>query len=199
MEVLAFYPLSDSHAIELLQNGAVGVMPTDTVYGIVAQAANKQAVAKLYKAKHRDGKPGTVIAANVQQLESLGIKKELLSRVAHLWPNSVSVVLLLGSDMAYLHQGLNSLAVRVPKDLEIRKLLEQTGPILTSSANMPGEPPATTLAEAEKYFGNSVDFYVDGGDLSDREPSTIVRLTSENTIEVLRQGAIYIENKELQQ
>lgn len=197
MEVLAFYPVSDSHAIELLRDGAVGVMPTDTVYGIVAQAANKQAVAKLYKTKHRDGKPGTVIAANVQQLDALGIEKVYLHQVRHLWPNSISVVLPVGPELEYLHQGLNSLAVRVPKDPQVRELLEQTGPLLTSSANMPGELPSTTLSEAEKYFGNTVDFYVDGGDLSDREPSTILRLGPGNTLEVLRQGAVQIENKEL--
>lgn len=198
MKILAFYPLTDQHAIELLHAGSVAIMPTDTVYGIVARAEDPRAVAKLYKTKHREGKPGTLIAANIQQLEKLGISSDLLSDVAHLWPNPLSIVLPVGPRLAYLHQGYDSLAVRVTKDRDMRAILEQTGPLLTSSANMPGEPPATTLREAEEYFGDAVDFYMDGGDLSGRKPSTVVRLTDQNTIEVLRQGAVQIKNKELQ-
>ncbi len=197
MKVPAFHPLTDTHVVELLRRGSVAVVPTDTVYGIVARAEDKQAVAKLYQAKHREGKPGTLIAANIEQLEKLGLDAELLSRVAHLWPNPLSLVLPAGPELAYLHQGGDSLAVRIPKDEGIRILLAQTGPLLTSSANMPGEPPAITLGEAEAYFGDTVDFYVDGGDLSGREPSTVARITDDHAIEVLRQGAARIENKEL--
>lgn len=198
MKILAFYPLTDTHALELLRAGAVGVMPTDTVYGIVARAEDKQAVAKLYKAKHREGKPGTIIAADIGQLEKLGLDPKILSRVAHLWPNPLSIVLPAGPELAYLHQGQGSLAIRVTKDPHVRALLEQTGPLITSSANMPGEPPATMLHEAEAYFGNTVDFYVDGGSLAGRAPSTVARITDDNRIEILRQGAAHIENKELQ-
>jgi L-threonylcarbamoyladenylate synthase len=88
-----------------------------------------------------------------------------------------------------LHRGKMSLAVRIPANEAIHALLERTGPLLTSSANHPGEPPANTIAEAKQYFGDRVDFYIDGGDLSANQPSTIVRIV-DDAIEILRQGAV---------
>ncbi|HSD55551.1 MAG TPA: L-threonylcarbamoyladenylate synthase [Candidatus Saccharimonadales bacterium] len=175
-----------------LQGGAVGILPTDTIFGVVARAADKQAVAKLYSVKHREGKPGTMIAASIEQLVDLGLDKTQLGRVSHLWPNSVSIVLPAGAELAYLHQGKSSLAVRIPSDPEIHALLEQTGPLLTSSANMPGEPSSNNVAEAVAYFGDSVDFYVEG-DTSANQASTVAMLHPDGTIETLRQGAVVIE------
>jgi L-threonylcarbamoyladenylate synthase len=179
-------------AIEILRKtGAVGVIPTDTVYGVIARAVDPEAVARLYILKKREAKPGTIIAASINQLAELGIKLRYLTAVQQFWPGAVSVVIPCGEDLAYLHGGLRSLAVRIPADLQLRTFLEQTGPLLTSSANHPSEPPANTVAEAKGYFGEEVDFYVDGGDLSGREPSTVIRMV-DDAIEVLRAGAIKI-------
>ena len=177
----------------LLQAGNVGVIPTDTVYGLVARAADKEAVARLYDLKNREGKPGTIIAATIDQFAHLGIKARYLRAVAEYWPGAISIVIPCGPELEYLHEGVGSLAVRVPDDEQLQALLEQTGPLLTSSANHPGEDTATTIVEAQNYFGDNVDFYVDGGDLSGRQPSTIVRVV-DDAIEVLRQGVVVIEN-----
>jgi tRNA A37 threonylcarbamoyladenosine synthetase subunit TsaC/SUA5/YrdC len=93
---------------------------------------------------------------------------------------------------AYLHLGKHSLAVRIPDDDALRQLLGQTGPLVTTSANQPGEPPATTLDEARAYFGEDVDFYIDGGVISGRLPSTVIRVV-DDAIEVLRPGALKID------
>ena len=186
---------SDVHSpaiVSLLAEGAVGVIPTDTVYGIVARAGDREAVSRLYAAKHREGKPGTVIAANIEQLAELGVDQEQLEAVAPFWPNPLSVVLPDQPYLEYLDQGKQSLAVRVPSDPHIHSLLLQTGPLLTSSANQPGEPTATSLAEAQAYFGDAVDFYIDGGDIDDAVPSTLIRLKPDSAIEVLRQGAVQL-------
>jgi len=74
-------------------------------------------------------------------------------------------------------------------------LLKQTGPLLTSSANQPGEPPATNLTEAKAYFADSVDFYVDGGQTEQSTPSTLIRLDPHNRIEILRQGAVVLPSQ----
>ncbi|HSX45528.1 MAG TPA: L-threonylcarbamoyladenylate synthase [Candidatus Saccharimonadia bacterium] len=179
----------------LRKPGAVGVLPTDTLYGLVARAADKEAVARLYELKKREGKPGTLIAANLEQLEELGLKHRYLKAVESYWPGKVSVVIPAASDPAlkYLHQGKMSLAVRIPDDIGLHDLLEQTGALLTSSANLPGEPPANTVAEAKKYFGDDVDFYIDGGDYSRAEPSTVIRII-DDAVEVLREGAVKIED-----
>jgi L-threonylcarbamoyladenylate synthase len=180
---------SEKQALEILTGGGVGVMPTDTVYGLVARVADRLAVGRFYALKHREHKPGTVVAASVEQLIELGLDERELRAVAHLWPNPLSVVIKAGPELDYLHQGLNSLVVRVPKDRALRTLLEQTGPLVTSSANQPGEPPAVNVVQARNYFGESIDFYVDGGDLSGRAPSTIVRVVRDE-VEVIRQGAV---------
>lgn len=177
---------------ELRTPGAIGVLPTDTVYGVVARAADRDAVQRLYELKRREHKPGTLIAATVDQLEQLGLKRRYLTAVEKYWPGPVSVVIPCGPELEYLHQGVLSLAVRIPGDETLRTLLTQTGPLLTSSANQPGEPPANTVVEARAYFGDDVDFYIDGGGRSGSRPSTVVRVV-DDAIEVLRQGAVKID------
>lgn len=181
-------------AQELLSPSAIGVIPTDTVYGVVARAADQTAVKRLYRAKARDGKPGTLIAADIGQLEELGLKHRYLKAVEQFWPGAVSVVIPVSDPrLEYLHQGKLSLAVRVPNDSRLQKLLRQTGPLLTSSANPTGQPPAVNIKQAKDYFGDQLDFYEDGGDLSGREPSTIIRVV-DDAIEVLRPGAVKIDD-----
>jgi L-threonylcarbamoyladenylate synthase len=176
-------------AIAILLDGGIGVMATDTVYGLVARAADEQAVARLYAAKHREHKPGTIIAANIDQLVELGIKRRYLSAAEQWWPNPLSVIIPTWGILEYLHQGLDSLAIRIPKDTHVQSVLLRTGPLVTSSANHPGEPTATTIDAAYECFGDSIDFYVDGGDLSNRPPSTVIRIV-DDAIEILREGAI---------
>jgi L-threonylcarbamoyladenylate synthase len=182
----------DDVADKLLKPGAIGVIPTDTVYGVVARAADQDAVKRLYELKSRDNKPGTLIAASIDQLTDLGLKHRYLKAVEQYWPGALSVIIPCGPELTYLHQGKFSLAVRLPDHTELQKLLAETGPLLTSSANQPSEPPATTVTEARKYFGNQVDFYVDGGDLSGRQASTVIRII-DDAIEVVRQGAVKID------
>lgn len=188
--------LDDPRVMELITNGGVGVIPTDTVYGLVCSAQNMSAVERLYGLKNRERKPGTLIAANIAQLVELGIKKRYLTAVEHFWPGPISVV-IPNTELEYLHQGLNSLAIRIPRLEILTKLLIKTGPLLTSSANHPGEPEARTIAEAKNYFGDTIDFYVDGGDLSEAKPSTVIRIV-DDAVEVLRTGAVKInENGEI--
>ena len=183
-----------SNAAAILQRpGAIGVIPTDTVYGLVASAQDADAIKRLYALKSREAKPGTVIAASIDQLSKLGLKHRYLQAVVDYWPGQISIVIPCGPELHYIHQGVNSLAVRLPDDEQLLEFLEQTGPLITSSANRPGEPVAATISEAQAYFGNKVDFYVDGGDLSDRQPSTIIRVV-DDAVEVLREGTVKIEN-----
>jgi L-threonylcarbamoyladenylate synthase len=179
-------------AIEIIRKGGLGIMAVDTVYGVVTRADNKEGVARLYALKHRERKPGTIIAADIEQLVGLGVDRSLLQKVEQWWPNPLSVIVPTGDDLFYLHQGLDSLPFRIPKDENIRAILRQTGPLATSSANHPGEPTSERVEQAWDYFHNGVDFYVDGGDTSGRAPSTIIRISDSGDIEVLREGAVRI-------
>lgn len=183
----------------LLKPSCVGILPTDTVYGLVARAKDEKAVARLYDLKDRSGgKPGTVIAASLMQLEELGLKHRYLKAVEQYWPGAVSVIIPVSDPkLAYLHQGKMGLAVRVPDNKALLELLEKTGPLLTSSANHPGEPTAEDTDEARVYFGDKVDFYVDGGDLRGHKPSTVIRIL-DDAVEIIREGAVKIDKRMLQ-
>lgn len=186
-----FSSLNDPKLVSLLKEGAVGVLPSDTVYGIMCLAANEASVARLYATKHRENKAGTLIAANIQQLVDLGLKERYLKAVEHFWPGAVSV--RIPHPPNYLTDPNNgTIAVRIPDDRGLLELLEQTGPLQTSSANLAGDPVATKLAEAQGYFGDTVDFYVEGGDLSGRPPSTVIQVV-DDAIEVVREGAVKID------
>jgi L-threonylcarbamoyladenylate synthase len=179
-------------ALAIVGAGGIGVMPTDTLYGVVASASDRIAVRRLYALKQRDRKPGTLIAASIEQLVALGIEEKALRQNAHWWPNSISVVLPASDDLEYLHVGLDSLPIRIPKPLSVRSYLTSSGPLLTSSANQPGQPSATTIDEAYAYFGDRVDFYVDGGVMPANAASTIIRPNG-GSVEILRQGAVKID------
>lgn len=187
----------NSQAAHALAAGNVGVIPTDTLYGLVAKATNAAAVGRLHALKYRNRKPGTVIASNISQLRSLGISNQDIQAVEALWPSPLSIIFTPEADtLPHLHQGLGDFPVRIPADESLREFLEISGPLVTSSANFAGEEPAGTIAQAYNYFGDKVNFYVDGGDLSGRLPSTVARVTDRGII-VLRQGAYTVPAAQL--
>ena len=191
-----FLSISDPDLVEAIKAGAVGVMPTDTVYGIVGSAFLPEVFQRLSDTKHRSGRLGTIIAASIDQLVKLGLETNNLRAVEYLWPNPVSVVLPAGPDLDYLHHGVGSLAVRIPKGRMLRRLLAQTGPLVTTSANLADQATAKSVQEAQAIFGNEVDFYVEGGTLDASRPSTIVEVSS-GGLKVLRQGTIRLDGSDL--
>ena len=190
-------------ARRLQHSGSVIIIPTDTVYGLVARAADQQAVERLYSLKERQpssstAKPGTLIADSIEQLEELGFKHRYLTAVEQFWPGAVSVIIPISEPaLQYLHLGKMALAVRIPDNDSLRELLKQTGPLITTSANHPAQPTATKIEAARQYFGDQVDLYVDGGDLSARQPSTVIRII-DDAVEVLREGAVKIDDGTIQ-
>lgn len=179
---------------ELLKSGAVGIIPTDTVYGIVASAKNPVAATRVLEVKGRPLKPGTLIAASIEQLVDLGIKARYAKAVEQFWPGAVSAVLPMGPELEYLHSGAFSLPIRIPDHKELLTLLKKTGPLITTSANLPDEKTAVTITEAKGIFGDRVGLYVDGGNLSNAKPSTIIRVV-DDAIEILREGAVKIDEE----
>lgn len=188
------YTQNDKELVDALMQGQVGVLPTDTLYGLVCRAGDEDAVRRLYGLKHRSSKPGTVIAAHTDQLVAMGINEEAVQRAAQYWPGPVSVE--LKNNIDYLTQGTGRNAYRViAGPPQILNMLSVTGPLLTSSANLPGQPAAGTIQEAITYFGDSIDFYVDGGDLSAQLPSTLVVFEPGGPV-VVRPGAGIIPPKQ---
>lgn len=188
-----FISVTDPELVKMINNGLVGVIPTDTIYGLVGLASSESAISRMYGLKKRERQPGTIIASSVQQLEVLGFPQADLQLMTKFWPGPISVVLSANGVANYLKDGLGSLPVRIPNYPELLDLLSQTGPLMTTSANLPSAPRATNIEQAKSYFGDSVDFYVDSGDLSGREPSTIIGFDETGEIQIFREGAINSE------
>ncbi len=173
--------------VEILKNDGVGVIATDTVYGVVARLDSPVAVERIYQVKQRNpNKPvGTVLIASTDQLKGI-VEENLLAKVAHYWPGPVSVILPVGDNLEYAHKGFASLPFRIPDDESLVEFLHQTGPLATSSANIESRPPAATIEQARQYFDDTVDFYKDGGNLSARTPSRIIQISEDGTEQEIR-------------
>lgn len=178
--------------IKFLKAGKIGVMPTDTVYGIVGSALNPGTVEKIYNLRQRSSdKPFIILISSIQDLGKFDVVLTLAQTdfLEKIWPNPLSVVLpVTGEKFKYLHRGKNSLAFRMPKDEKLLNLLKQTGPLVAPSANLAGSQVAETILDAKRYFGNQVSFYLDRGKLKS-QPSTIIQLYEDGTKIVLRKGS----------
>ena len=188
---------TEKDIISILQSGGVGVLPTDTLYGLVGSALQEEPVEKIYALRKRYlNSPMIILISSVDDLKLFGIKINLAQRkvIEDLWPGRISFVLDCPlKKFEYLHRGGQTLAFRLPKYKWLTDILKKTGPLVAPSANISGEKPAETLGEAEKYFANKVDFYADGGKL-ESEPSTLVRLDKKGKLEILREGAVDVQN-----
>lgn len=163
-------------AIEILRNEGIGVIPTDTLYGLVGSAFSKKAINRIYKIKSRDRKKKMIVLiSSLKDLEKFGIKvnKEEAKIFPKFWPGEVSII-------------LNDIAFRLPKKKSLIEILQKTGPLVAPSVNKEGERPAENIKQAKEYFGDKVDFYLSGGTLKS-EPSTLIRIKDKD-IEILRQG-----------
>lgn len=179
---------------QILISGGVGVIPTDTIYGISASAVDREAVARVAKFRGRpEKKPFIILISSATDLQKFGVRLtteqgEILHRC---WPGQVSVVLPVAAKWKFLHHGLGTLAFRVPADKSLCRLLRSVGPLISTSVNPTGHTPARTLEEVKKYFEHDLDFAVDVGRL-EGAPSTILGF-SQGGIKILRQGTVHID------
>lgn len=185
----AVYKPYDAVVASLLKEGAIGILPTDTIYGIVANAFDEVAVQHVYDAKGRSPeKPCIILVDSPETITGFGVPIEQIGIVSHYWPAPLSVIFWgIGDEFAYLHRGTNSLSFRVPANEALRKFLARSGPIIAPSANKEGHPTAETIDESIEVFGDEADFYMDGGKLQG-EPSTLVRIEADGKPHLLRQG-----------
>jgi L-threonylcarbamoyladenylate synthase len=175
--------------------GELVVLPTDTVYGIGADAFNPAAVRRLLVAKGRgrDMPPpvlvGTVRAASAL-VEDLGPYGQLL--IDEFWPGGLTIVCRSARTLSWdLGDTRGTVALRMPEDQVAIDLLTETGPMAVSSANLTGSPAASTAQEAKDQLGDSVSVYLDGGPSAGGVASTIVDLTGHQP-RMLRRGALSI-------
>ena len=196
-----------------LARGAIGrgqlvVIPTDTVYGLAADAFSAQAVAGLLAAKGRERTaPPPVLIPGIPTLDALAtdIPEVVRQLVAEFWPGGLTVILHAQPSLQWdLGETRGTVALRMPANPIALELLAETGPLAVSSANLSGMPSATTAADAEQMLGEHVAVYLDGGPAGDAyeaigerpgdTSSTIVDATGirdgEGLLRIVRSGVI---------
>ena len=170
-------------AVAALRRGDLAVLPTDTVYGLAADAFSPPAVARLLAAKGRGrDMPVPVLVGAWRGIDGLAdhVSGVLRSLVESFWPGPLTLVVRAAPSLAWdLGETRGTVAVRMPLHSVALAVLAETGPLAVSSANRSGLAPATTAAQAREQLGASVAVYLDGGVSSDPVPSTILDLTGE--------------------
>lgn len=187
--------VQDLLIINLLRSGKIGVMPADTIYGIVGSALIPQVVEKIYKLRKRTAdKPMIILISGFNDLNHFNIPLTNQQRdfLEKNWPNPLSVILPCSDKkFEYLHRGTDSLAFRMPKDKKLLKILKRVGPLVAPSANIEGEKVAENIEQAKKYFGDEIAFYIDGGRIKSK-PSTLIQLRSDGSWKIFRPGSYQI-------
>jgi L-threonylcarbamoyladenylate synthase len=177
----------------ILKKGGVIAFPTDTVYGLGADAFNSTAVQRIYGIKHRSkSQPFPLLIADAKQLTGLVEPIPELARflASQFWPGGITLVLSKKDTVpAYLASG-PTIAVRVPNHPACLALLEElAGPLIGTSANLSGQPPALTADEVRQQLGGRIDLIIDGGKCPGGKESTIVDVSREPPA-ILRQGIV---------
>lgn len=182
-----------SAAGEALRRSDLVVLPTDTVYGVGADAFSPGAVAALLRSKGRGrDMPVPVLVGSWRTLDGLvfGVPEVVQNMVEAFWPGGLTIIVRHAPSLAWdLGDSRGTVAVRMPAHPVALELLTETGPMAVSSANRTGQPPAVTAARAREQLGDDVAVYLDGGPCAEPVPSTIVDATGDR-VAVRRVGAL---------
>lgn len=186
-------------ARQAIGRGELVVLPTDTVYGLAADAFSPEAVQRLLDAKGRGRQsPPPVLVPNTATLAALAaeVPAAAAALAEAFWPGPLTIVLLANPSLSWdLGDTGGTVALRIPDHELTLELLHETGPLAVSSANLTGEPAARTAAEARRMLGDAVAVYLDAGESpGDGTASTIVDGTGlgadGGTLRILREGGV---------
>ncbi len=183
-------------AVAALRTGELVVLPTDTVYGVAADAFTPVAVARLQAARGRSRSiPPTVLVGTTRAAAALVEDTGAFGQdlIDEFWPGALTLVFRANPTLLWdLGDTKGTVALRMPLHPVALEVLKQAGPLAVSSANRAGQPSATTVAAAQEQLGESVSVYLDGGPCADSAPSTILDLTGAIP-KLLRPGAIPVD------
>ncbi len=183
-------------AIGALKSGRLVVMPTDTVYGLGADAFDSDAVAALLSAKGRGrDMPVPVLVGSWETIHGLvySVPHSAHELIRAFWPGALSLVVRQAPSLQWdLGDAHGSVMLRMPMQPVAIELLREVGPVAVSSANISGRPAANTAGQAREQLGELVEVYLDGGPAQQQIASTIVDLTGAHP-KVLRQGPVTVD------
>lgn len=170
---------------EVLANGGIAVVRTDTIYGLIARASKKRAVEKVYEVKHRD--PSKQCILLIPGSGTVREHSQTIAKYSSLDQPPTSVIVPAKDEHEWLLRGGDTLAYRVVRDEFLKKVVQAVGPVIAPSANPEGLPPARTVEEAKAYFGDEVDIYIDGGEVPENTPpSRIIQVNPTGFVTQLR-------------
>ena len=179
-------------AIHTLREGGVIVYPTDTVYGIGTGIFNDDGIKRIQKIKDRDKKmPTSIAVSSIEMAKKMAYFDDFSEKMflKHM-PGSLTMILKNKNASETITGGGDTVGIRMPANEIVLRIIEGFGdPITTTSANMHGKPPATTIEEAKDQFNSKVDLYVDGG-TCDKRASTIFDCIHKK---VIREGDLILE------
>lgn len=182
-----------AEAARVIEDDKLIVLPTDTVYGVAADAFSPEAVERLLEAKGRDRTmPPPVLIARPETLMGIaeGVDAATMALTAEFWPGALTVICraqpMLDWDLGDTH---GTVAVRMPDHEPALDVLRRTGPLAVSSANAHGQPAALTVEDAEQMLGETIEVYLDSGPAEGQGASTIIDMTAQPP-RVVRSGPI---------
>ena len=178
--------------VEVIKNGGVVIMPTDTIYGIIADATNEKAIQKVYEMKKRnENKPMLMLVNGIKMLNQYvssinDIENKLIDE---LWPGALTIIFNKKNVSDLLTGGLDTVGIRYPdNELLINIMNELNVPLLSTSVNVSGAAYATCIGNINESILNNVDYVYDVGECKG-EASTIV-VVKDSELRVLREGSI---------
>ncbi|EFL10502.1 SUA5/YciO/YrdC/YwlC [Streptomyces sp. AA4] len=182
-----------SAAAAAVRSSRLVVLPTDTVYGIGADAFDSGAVQALLRAKNRGpDMPVGVLVGSWSTVDGLvlGVPPQARALIEAFWPGDLSIVLPHAPSLQWnLGNSRGTVMLRMPLHPVALELLRDVGPMAVSSANVSGRSPASTVEDAQEQLGDSVSVYLDGGSSGETVASSIVDLTGDKPL-VLREGTV---------
>jgi L-threonylcarbamoyladenylate synthase len=182
-------------AVDVMDKGGLIIYPTETCYGIGADATNMKSIEKIYEIKGRDpSKPIPILVSNLEMIKKYGlITKKIEVLVKKFMPGPLSIITRKIRPVSDPNQkGISFRISSHPVALELVKLLKK--PLTTTSANISGQPSIYDIREVIETFQDKVGMIIDFGDLPRTEPSTCVDMTREGNVKVIREGPISSES-----
>jgi L-threonylcarbamoyladenylate synthase len=185
-------PQSIVRALQVLKSGGLVAFPTDTVYGLAALAIDGTAVESIYTAKRRPvEKAIPILLAGIDDLSrvAISVPEMALTLAAHFWPGPLTLVLPRQPDLPEVISSTPTVGVRVPDHPAALALLQASGPLAVSSANLSGEPSPSTAQQVLEQLGGRIALILDGGTTPGGTPSTVVDCLALEP-RILREGPI---------
>lgn len=184
-------------AADVIRAGGVLVYPTETLYGIGADALNPSAIAKVIAAKKRnESKPILILAHSIPMVRTLvaEIQHSAYSFMEGFWPGPLTIVFKAARNIpAEITQGSGTIGIRIPSSKFCIELLKRCGcPLTSTSANISGEPVHRTIEEIHRALTAGIDLYIDAGSLPESKPSTVISVVN-HPPKLIREGVISFE------